>query len=77
MIFRPKDSLFGVSGKIHNNNLILYDKQTNSLWSQIKNYAINGTLIGQELQPVPFLETKFKYVENALGGKSEYFRNEF
>ena len=60
--------LFGVSGKLHNNNLILYDKKTNSLWSQIKNYSINGPLIGEELVPVPFLETKFKYVEQALVG---------
>lgn len=72
----PEKLLFGVSGKLHNNNLILYDKQTNSLWSQIKNYSINGPLIGQELIPVPFLETKFKYVEqDLLGGLNKSIMN--
>jgi len=64
---------FGVSGKLHNNNLILYDKQTNSLWSQIKNQCINGPLIGQEPTSLPFLETNYKYVEEALLGRQNLF----
>lgn len=71
------DLLFGVSGKVHNNNLILYDKKTNSLWSQIKNYSINGPLIGQELVSLPFLETNFKYVEEFLIGMPNLFLMNF
>ncbi|RLD22273.1 MAG: hypothetical protein DRI71_07725 [Bacteroidetes bacterium] len=35
---------FGVSGLLYNNNLILYDRNTESLWSQIINQSINGSL---------------------------------
>ena len=35
---------FGVSGLLYNNNLILYDRNTESLWSQILNKSINGSL---------------------------------
>jgi Protein of unknown function (DUF3179) len=35
---------FGVSGLLYNNNLILYDRTTESLWSQITGQSINGPL---------------------------------
>ena len=37
---------FGVSGLLYNNNLILYDRNTESLWSQIFSKSINGSLKG-------------------------------
>lgn len=37
---------FGVSGLLYNNNLILYDRNTESLWSQILGQAVFGDLIG-------------------------------
>jgi hypothetical protein len=37
---------FGVSGLLYNNNLILYDRSTGSLWSQIMAQSINGNLKG-------------------------------
>lgn len=36
---------FGVSGLLYNNNLILYDRNTESLWSQILGQSVNGDLI--------------------------------
>jgi hypothetical protein len=40
---------FGVSGLLFNANLILYDRETGSLWSQMLEQAINGS----ELERVP------------------------
>ena len=48
---------FGVSGKLYNNNLILYDRDTNSNWSQVGLQCINGSLIGQRPDLVTVLET--------------------
>jgi hypothetical protein len=44
---------FGTSGKLYNNNLVMYDRLTKSLWSQIWGEAIAGDLKGSKLQKVP------------------------
>ncbi len=44
---------FGTSGKLYNNNLVMYDRLTKSLWSQIWGEAIQGDLKGSKLQRVP------------------------
>ncbi len=44
---------FGVSGKLIRNTLVMYDRQTNSLWGQILGRAIEGPLTGTELEYVP------------------------
>ena len=43
---------FGVSGLLYNSNVIMYDRQTESLWSQVATEAIDGELRGAELQQV-------------------------
>lgn len=43
---------FGTSGKLYNSNLVMYDRKTNSYWSQIDGLAIVGELTGTELKPV-------------------------
>jgi len=48
---------FGVSGKLYNNNLIPYDRATNSNWSQVGLQCINGSLIGERPDLVSVLET--------------------
>jgi thiol-disulfide isomerase/thioredoxin len=42
---------FGVSGKLYNSNLIMYDTLTNTYWQQINGKAIVGELTGQILTP--------------------------
>ena len=42
------ESTFGVSGLIYNANLILYDRNTGSRWSQLKLKCVNGELKGDE-----------------------------
>lgn len=43
---------FGVSGKLYNNNLVMYDRQTNTLWQQIIGEAIVGELFGKKLKQI-------------------------
>lgn len=43
---------FGVSGLLYNSDLLMYDHQTESLWSQIEGRAVSGPLAGTELEPV-------------------------
>ncbi len=40
---------FGVSGLLYRSDLLMYDRQTESLWSQIEAKAVTGTLAGKKL----------------------------
>lgn len=44
---------FGVSGKLMRNVLVMYDRQTDSLWPQLLGRAVEGPLTGAELTYVP------------------------
>jgi len=55
--FHNSNPTFGVSGLLYNNNLILYDRETDSNWSQLKLECINGTLIGTVPQTLSVVET--------------------
>ena len=41
---------FGVSGLLYNRDVLLYDKQTESLWSQIMGQAVSGPMKGTRLE---------------------------
>lgn len=41
---------FGTSGKLWNSNLVMYDRKTDSLWSQILGEAIAGEMTGTRLK---------------------------
>ncbi|MEO6264676.1 MAG: DUF3179 domain-containing protein [Luteimonas sp.] len=51
---------FGVSGLLHNSDLILYDRDSNSLWQQITARAFAGQRRGQSLSPVPLTMTTWR-----------------
>ncbi|MCF6214103.1 MAG: DUF3179 domain-containing protein [Flavobacteriaceae bacterium] len=51
---------FGVSGLLYNANLILYDRKTDSNWSQLRLEAVNGTLIGNKPTLVNVVETNWR-----------------
>ena len=51
---------FGVSGLLFNNNLILYDRSTESNWSQILDLAVNGELAGEKVSYIEVAEMKLK-----------------
>jgi hypothetical protein len=44
---------FGTSGKLWNSNLVMYDRKTDSYWSQILGEAIVGELTGSKLTLLP------------------------
>jgi hypothetical protein len=44
---------FGVSGLLYRSDLVLYDRRTDSLWSQIMATAVNGPARGTRLDVVP------------------------
>lgn len=48
---------FGVSGLLYNGNLILYDRATDSNWSQLKLQCVNGSSIGEEPQLYNIVES--------------------
>ena len=45
---------FGTSGKLYNSNLLMYDRQTGSYWSQALGLAVTGELTGRTLKIIPF-----------------------
>jgi Protein of unknown function (DUF3179) len=56
---KGKDFSFGVSGLLYNSDVLLYDRQTESLWSQIRKQAITGPLKGERLQQIPLEHTSW------------------
>lgn len=54
---RAEPLTFGVSGKLIMNALVMYDRETGTLWSQILGKAVDGELRGVELTPVPAIQT--------------------
>lgn len=48
---------FGVSGLLYNSDMLLYDRKTDSLWSQILGKAISGPLRGSRLRTLPITHT--------------------
>ena len=47
-----KSTTFGVSGLLYNSDVLLYDRRTNSLWSQILNKAVTGQMKGTTLRRI-------------------------
>ncbi|MFZ3186174.1 MAG: DUF3179 domain-containing protein [Pseudomonas sp.] len=50
--FRRGAAEFGVSGRLLNSNVVMYDRTSDSLWSQIAGVAIDGAGQGQFLDEV-------------------------
>jgi len=50
---------FGTSGKLWQSNLVMYDRKTDSLWSQILGEAIVGDATGSKLQILASDQTKY------------------
>lgn len=44
---------FGTTGKLRRSDLVMYDRQTETLWQQFTGEAIVGTLTGRKLQIIP------------------------
>jgi len=55
-----KELKFGVSGLLYNSDLLMYDRQSDSLWSQIEGRAISGPAKGQRLERLVVEHTSWK-----------------
>ena len=85
MAFQPQlphsKMTFGVSGLLYNSDMLLYDRQTESLWSQIMATAISGELKGRTLHMLPLINTSWanwleRYPDSTvLSIKTGYWRN--
>jgi hypothetical protein len=51
---------FGVSGLLYNSDVLLYDRQSHSLWSQIEKTAISGSMKGTKLVALPMTHTTWR-----------------
>ena len=58
-ILNGNNAEFGVSGLLFRNNLIMYDRSTNSLWSQMQLRSIGGSLGGNDADVVQLIETSW------------------
>ncbi len=55
---QPRGALsFGVSGLLYNSDVLLYDRQTNSLWSQLMASAVSGPMKGAKLRAMAIAHT--------------------
>jgi len=52
-----KKFTFGVSGLLYNSDVLMYDHQTESLWSQIKQEAVTGAMTGTRLSTLFLMHT--------------------
>ncbi|MDZ7682712.1 MAG: DUF3179 domain-containing protein [Fodinibius sp.] len=57
---------FGVSGLIYKNNLIAYDRNTNSYWSQMKASSVKGVHSGDRLQTIHLIEMQWEAWQKAF-----------
>lgn len=51
---------FGVSGLLYNSDVLLYDRQSESLWSQLLRRGISGDYAGTALQTLPSQHTTWQ-----------------
>lgn len=51
---------FGVSGLLYNSDVLLYDRATESLWSQIMMKAVSGKELGSNLELIPTVFTTWE-----------------
>lgn len=55
-----KKRTFGVSGLLYNSDVLLYDRQSETLWSQILSEAVAGPLTGEKLVVIQTYNTSWK-----------------
>lgn len=73
---------FGVSGMLFRDNLVMYDRQTDTLWTQADGRAIKGSLTGTVLSPLPSVlatweEWKALYPDSRVLKKGGEFRSPY
>ena len=78
---------FGVSGLLYNSDVLLYDRNTESLWSQITSSSVAGKLVGKKLNRIPISHTTWQdwqqkhpdtlVLSDQTGHSRDYSRNPY
>ncbi|MBI4383735.1 MAG: DUF3179 domain-containing protein [Nitrospinae bacterium] len=78
---------FGVSGLLYQSDLLMYDRQTESLWSQIMGQAVTGSKSGTKLKLLPSAQTTWSewkkrnpgslVLSVQTGHRRDYFRDPY
>lgn len=55
-----KKHTFGVSGLLYNSDVLFYDRETNSLWSQLLGKSISGKKVNSKLKILPLTHTTWE-----------------
>lgn len=58
-VIEGEEVKLGVSGLLHANDLVLYDRSSNSLWQQVTGKALAGPQRGSKLEAIPSSMTRF------------------
>lgn len=58
--YNGKQLEFGVSGLLYNSDVLLYDRETHSLWSQMLGTAVTGTMKGTRMTAIPLSNTTWR-----------------
>ena len=72
---------FGVSGLLYNSDVLMYDRSTGSLWSQLMVQAVSGPMQGTRLKQLPLSHTSWpEWLERhpdtqVLSSKTGYSRS--
>lgn len=66
---------YGVSGLLYNSNLILYDRATDSRWSQMLSRSVWGARAGERAQRLQVIETKFSTLQSMYPAARVLTRN--
>ncbi|MHC4213113.1 MAG: DUF3179 domain-containing protein [Planctomycetota bacterium] len=82
-----KEYTFGVSGMLRYSNLVMYDRQSESLWQQATGEAVVGDMVGRKLNTLPaqiisYEQFRRAYPEGLVlsrntGFKRDYGRNPY
>jgi hypothetical protein len=56
---------FGTSGAVYQSALVMYDRQTESLWTHFDGRSVLGTLVGAQLRRVPVATTSWAQLRDA------------
>jgi len=56
---------FGVSGMLYNDNLMPYDRNTESIWSQMLGRCVNGELIDEQVATIMMITTNWQTIKTA------------
>ena len=78
---------FGVSGLLYNSDVLLYDRNTESLWSQITSSSVAGKMVGKKLKRIPISHTTWLdwqqkhpdtlVISDKTGHSRDYARNPY